>query len=66
MPPVLKLEDVVERAVEAVGPDVVAGDGVDQLPSDAHSVTGFSYRAFEHVAQPNSRATCFTSTAWHL
>ena len=33
---VLQFEDVVERAVEAVGPEVRAGGGVDQLAGDAH------------------------------
>src|ERR1700739_2248352 len=47
---VLQVENVVERAVEAVGPDVSAGRGVDQLPGDAHPVAGFAHAAFEHVA----------------
>jgi hypothetical protein len=47
---ILQLEKVVERAVEAVGPDVTAGRRVDQLPADAHPVAGFAHAAFEHVA----------------
>jgi hypothetical protein len=47
---VLKLEDIFERAVEPIGPEVRAGRGVDQLPGDPHPLAGFAHRAFEHVA----------------
>jgi len=47
---VLQFEDVVERAVEAVGPDMRAARRVDQLGGDAHPVGGFAHRAFEHIA----------------
>jgi len=47
---ILQLENVVERGVEAVGPDVSAGRRVDQLPADTHPVGGFAHAAFEHVA----------------
>jgi hypothetical protein len=47
---ILQLENVVERAVEAVGPDVRAGRCVDQLPGDAHPVAGFAHAAFEDEA----------------
>src|SRR6516165_8479470 len=49
---VLKLEDVVDGAVEAVGPDVRAGAGVDELARDPHPVAGLAHAAFEHVAHP--------------
>jgi hypothetical protein len=55
---ILQLKNVVERAVEAVGPHVRAGRRVDQLPGDAHPLACFSYRAFEHVA--------YTQFARHL
>ena len=47
---ILQVKDVIERAIETVGPDVIAGDRVDQLPGDAHPVAGFAYRAFEQIA----------------
>ena len=47
---VLKLEDVFERAVEAIGPEMRAGDRIDQLRGDAHPVAALAHRAFEHVA----------------
>jgi hypothetical protein len=47
---VLHLEDVVERAIEAVCPDVGACRRVDQLTGDAHAITGFAHRAFEDIA----------------
>ena len=45
----LKREDVVERAVETVGPDMCAGCRIDQLAGDANSTTGLAHAAFEHV-----------------
>src|SRR5262245_61096694 len=48
--PVLQLEDIVQCAVEAIGPDVRAGGRVDQLAGDAHAVAGFAHAAFEHIA----------------
>src|SRR5438105_2308839 len=47
---VLQFENVIEGAVEAVGPDVRAASRVDQLSSDAHAVAGLADAAFEHVA----------------
>ena len=47
---VLKLEHVFQRAVEAVGPQMRAGFGIDQLPGDAHPVAALAHRAFEHIA----------------
>ena len=35
--PVLQVEHVGELALEAVGPEVRAGGGVDELPGDAHA-----------------------------
>ena len=64
---VLQLKNVVERAIEAVGPDVSAGRRVDQLAGDAHPIAGFAHAAFEHVAHTQSScATCFTSTGLPL
>src|SRR6516162_11767045 len=47
---ILKIEDVLERTVEAVGPKMRAVCRVDQLRGDAHPTACFSYRAFEHIA----------------
>ncbi len=47
---ILQIENVVERALEVVGPDVSAGRRVDQLSGDAHPVGGFAHAALEHVA----------------
>jgi hypothetical protein len=43
-------EDVVQLAVEAVGPQMAAALGVDQLGGDAHAVAGLADRAFQHEA----------------
>src|SRR5262249_28301439 len=48
--PILQIENVVERTVKAIGPDVCAGRRVDQLPGDAHPAAGFAHATFEHVA----------------
>jgi hypothetical protein len=40
---ILQFEDVIERAIEAVGPDVCAGRRVDQLAGDTHTITRFAY-----------------------
>jgi hypothetical protein len=47
--PVLQVEDVFERAVEPVGPQMRAGLGFDQLDGDPHPPACFAHRAFEHV-----------------
>ncbi len=48
---VLQREDVVEVAVVALGPDVVAGIGVDELRRDAHPMAGLAHAALDDVAR---------------
>ena len=47
---VLYRENIFERAVVAVCPDMVAGGRVDQLRGNAHAIAGLAHAAFEHVA----------------
>ena len=47
---ILQGKDVCERTVVALGPEVSAGGGVDQLRDDAHLIAGFLHTAFQHVA----------------
>src|SRR5262249_36447613 len=47
---VLNGKDVLQGAVVALGPDMVAARRVDELRGDAHAVAGFADAAFEHVA----------------
>src|SRR5215218_3328744 len=47
---VLDGEEVAELAVVAVGPDVLAGLGVDELRRDPHAPASDSHAALEHVA----------------
>jgi hypothetical protein len=47
---VLQRKDVGEIAVVALGPDVLASLGLDQLRSDADAIAGLAYAAFEHIA----------------
>jgi hypothetical protein len=43
---VLKFENVFERAVEAVGPEMCSAERVDQLRGDADAVAGLAHRSF--------------------
>ena len=47
---VLHGEQVLQHAVVAIGPDVLAGLGFDQLAGDADAPVGHAHAAFEHVA----------------
>ena len=47
---VLDGEEVIERAVEALGPAVIASFGFDELDSDAQTVIGFAHAAFKECA----------------
>ena len=49
---VLKLENVFQRAVEAIRPEVRVTHRVDKLRGDAQAATSFAHGAFEHVADP--------------
>src|SRR6266478_4101086 len=42
--PVLELKYVLQRAVEAVGPEMRAGQRIDQLPADPYPVARFANR----------------------
>jgi hypothetical protein len=43
---VLKFENVFDRAVEAVGPEMCSAERVDQLRGDADAVAGLVHRSF--------------------
>ena len=47
---VLDREDVGQVAVVALGPEMPAVAGIDELRGDAHAVAGAADRAFEHRA----------------
>ena len=47
---VLHVEEVDHRLVEALGPEVSAGLGVDELRIDANPVGAALHGAFEHIA----------------
>ena len=48
--PVLQFEYVLQRAVEAAGPEMRVGQRIDQLPGDADTSAGFAHRAFQNIA----------------
>ena len=54
--PVLKFENIFQRAVEAVCPKVRAGQGIDQLARDAHLHSRFANRTFQNIADPQLAA----------
>ncbi len=63
---VLQIKNVFQSAVEAVRPQMRSGQSIDKLPSNAHVVPRFPHAPFEDMRiyrTPNSRPTCFTSTA---
>ncbi len=47
---ILQFKYIGELAVVAVGPDVIAGRGIDQLRGDPHAVAALADTAFQHVA----------------
>jgi hypothetical protein len=47
---ILQLENIVERAFEALGPQMRPGGRIDQLPGDAHLVRRLAHAAFQHIA----------------
>src|SRR5229473_1989862 len=47
---VLYREDIGEIAVVALGPDVVASLGFDQLGGHTDPIAGLTHAAFEHIA----------------
>ena len=63
---VLDGEDV-GAAVEALGPDVAVGQGVDQLDGDAHPVARLAHAALDHVLDAELlRSTAGTRTGLPL
>src|SRR5262249_15026640 len=48
--PVLQLENIFKRAIEAIGPQMRPGCRLDQLPGDADAAAGLAHRAFQHVS----------------
>src|SRR6266436_2154704 len=46
---ILKLEHVVEVALETVGPHMAAVQAVDQLCGQSHSIAGLAHAPFQHI-----------------
>ena len=47
---ILQVENVVQRAVEPVGPEMRAGLRFDQLRGDAQAIARLAHAAFQHIA----------------
>ena len=56
---VLHVEEIGERLVEPLGPEMVAGLGVDELHVDAHAVSAALDAAFEDIADVQLAADLF-------
>ena len=56
---VLQFENVVERAFEAICPEMCSRGGIDQLPGDPHAGGGLAHAALEHVADAQFAADLF-------
>ena len=63
---VLQVEEIGERFVEALGPEMGAALGVDQLHVDAHAGAAALHAAFEHIAHVQFAPDGFRSTALPL
>src|SRR6516165_11579425 len=48
--PILKLEHVVEVALETVGPHMAAVQAVDQLCRQSHTIARLAHAAFQDIA----------------
>src|SRR5262245_64348108 len=48
--PILQIEDLGQRSLEAIGPEMRAGRGIDELSGNAQTVAPFANTAFEHIA----------------
>src|SRR5262245_13140568 len=46
----LYCKDVLQHAIVALRPDVIAGQRVDQLAGDTYPIGRLAYTAFQHVA----------------
>ena len=49
---ILQFEDMIERGIEAVTPDMSTRRRVDELTGDPHAVAGLPYAALEHITDP--------------
>ena len=47
---ILQGKNVRQVAVVSIGPDVIAGCGVDELRGDAHAIAALAHAALQHVA----------------
>ena len=56
---VLHVEEIGERLIEPLGPEMIAGFGVDQLDVDAHAGAAALDATFEDVADVQSRPIVF-------
>src|SRR6185312_1870741 len=46
--PILQIENIIELAVEPVGPEMRSCCGIDELSRDTNAIAGLAHTAFEH------------------
>src|SRR5262249_40342685 len=49
---ILKLEDILKRAIEAISPEMGAVDRIKQLRGYADAIPSLANRAFQHIHDP--------------
>ena len=49
---ILQVEDILQHAIETLRPQMRSRAGIDELPGDAHLVSGLAHAALKHVADP--------------
>src|SRR5262249_45004727 len=48
--PVLQIEDVIERTVKTIRPEMRSRKSINKLPRDTHPVRRFAHAAFKHIS----------------
>src|SRR5262249_26758852 len=48
--PVLQIEDILQPAIKAIGPEVGATRGINELARNSNAVGSLAHAAFEHIA----------------
>jgi hypothetical protein len=60
---ILWIENILDGAIEAVGPDVRSSRCIDELSNDAHPVRRLAHAAFKQIADTEFAADLLHMTA---
>ena len=56
---VLQIEDIFERTIKTVCPEMCSGFGIDKLSGDTNAISGLAHTTFEYVADAQLAADLF-------